>query len=287
MTPQCYSPFPRGPSWQPTRAARPRATSRLGSPPVRKFILLTAAILLLAALPAGARAQTDEIQIYDATIAEPGHFEATLHNNFAPDGLRQPAFPGGTISNHSWNGGLETAYGVADWWELGLYLPVYTYARDTLQFDGGKLRTLFVVPDAAHQTFFYGVNFELSINNKHWEDHSPSLEIRPILGLHLGKWDLIWNPIVDSGFNGLGHATFAPAERVAYNITDSYAVAVEHYAAYGSIKAATPFNQSYQELFAVADYKFNEANSVEFGAGFGLTRSSDRVLLKLIINHSF
>ena len=49
--------------------------------------------------------------------------------------------------------------------------------RRDVQFDGGKVRSVFVVPDAAHRTFFYGVNFELSINNKHWDDHSPSLEI--------------------------------------------------------------------------------------------------------------
>jgi hypothetical protein len=252
-----------------------------------KLIALVAGVPLLASLPRAAHAQTDEIQVYDAEIVEPGHFEATLHNNYAPDGLKQPAFPGGTLSNHSWNGTLETAYGVAPWWELGLYLPVYTYSQGTAQFDGGKLRTLFVVPDAAHQTFFYGVNFELSINNKHWEDHSPSLEIRPILGLHLDKWDLIWNPIVDSGFNGFGNATFAPAERLAYNFTESVAAAVEHYADYGALRSPASFNRSYQDVFGVVDYRFDAANSLEFGVGFGLTNASDRMLLKLILNHSF
>jgi hypothetical protein len=244
-------------------------------------------LLFLAALPVAAYAQTDEIEVYDAEIAEPGHFVATLHNNYAPDGLKQPNYPGGTISNHSWNGALETAYGVAEWWELGLYLPVYTFTQGTAQFDGAKVRSLFVVPDAAHQTFFYGVNFEMSFSNKHWEDHSPSLEVRPILGLHLGKWDLISNPIFDSGFNGAGNATVAPSERIAYNITESYAVAVEHYAGYGPVQAMLPFNRSYQELFAVADYKINAANSFEVGAGFGLTKASDRTLVKLIINHNF
>ncbi len=89
--------------------------------------LLRLAISFLVGCPLAAQAQTDEIQVYDAEIAEPGQFEATLHNNYAPDGLKQPAFPGGTISNHSWNGALETDYGVTDWWELGLYMPVYTF----------------------------------------------------------------------------------------------------------------------------------------------------------------
>jgi len=249
--------------------------------------LLAMVLAASVVLPAVARAQTDEIQVYDAEIAEPGSFEGTLHNNYAPNGLKQPSFPGAIISNHSWNGTLETAYGVTPWWELGVYLPVYSFTPQGAQFDGGKLRTLFVVPDAAKQTFFYGVNFELSFNNKHWEDHSPSVEMRPILGLHLGKWDLIANPIFDSGFNGVSNIQFNPSERVAYNINEDYAVAVEHYAGYGPVSAPTPLSRSYQELFADGDYKIDESNSVEFGAGFGLTTSSDRVLLKLIINHSF
>ncbi len=74
----------------------------------------------------------------------------------------------------------------------------------------------------------------------------------------------------------------APSERIAYNIDETYAVAVEHYAGYGQTQAITHFNRSY---IAVADYKINDANSIESGAGFGLTNASDRMLLKLIINH--
>jgi hypothetical protein len=48
-----------------------------------------------------------------------------------------------------------------------------------------------------------------------------------------------------------------------------------------------PLNRSYQELFAVADYKIDNSNALEIGAGFGLTNAPDRVLLKLIINHVF
>jgi hypothetical protein len=62
---------------------------------------------------------------------------------------------------------------------------------------------------------------------------------------------------------------------------------MEHYASYGAMQAMTPLNRSYQEVFAVADYKLDEANSFEVGAGFGLNNESDRMLVKLIINHSF
>src|SRR5215471_223225 len=111
--------------------------------------------------PAVALAQTDEIQVYDASIAAPGVFNLTLHNNYTFDGARTPAFPGGLVPNHTLNGVPEWAYGVTDWFEAGLYLPLYSVASNSgAQLNGFKLRTLFVTPDAADKSFFYGINFE-------------------------------------------------------------------------------------------------------------------------------
>src|SRR5579863_9890629 len=114
-----------------------------------------------------ARAQTDEIQVYDAEITAPGQFNLTWHNNFTPSGRTQPAFPGGIVPNHALNGVPEWAYGVTDWFEAGTYLPVYTLTNDDrLLLDSVKLRALFVVPDAHDRTVFYGLNFELSYNTR-------------------------------------------------------------------------------------------------------------------------
>ncbi len=91
----------------------------------KKFCYLlggTAFFLLASAL----FAQTDEIQVYDAAIAEPGVFNLMVHTNFTPIGRKTPDFPGAIIPNDSVNGAWEWAYGVTDWFEQGLYLPVYT-----------------------------------------------------------------------------------------------------------------------------------------------------------------
>jgi len=64
-------------------------------------------------------AQTDEIQVYDAAIAERGKFNLMIHNNFTPKGQKEPAFPGAVESNHALVGVAEWAYGVTDWFEQG------------------------------------------------------------------------------------------------------------------------------------------------------------------------
>ena len=89
-----------------------------------------AIILLSLGCASIARAQTDEIQVYDAEIAAPGVFNLTWHNNFTSSGSSTPNFPGGIAPDKSLNGVTEWAYGVAPWFEAGLYFPLYSITRD-------------------------------------------------------------------------------------------------------------------------------------------------------------
>jgi hypothetical protein len=239
---------------------------------------------VLAGSPA-ARAQTDEIQVYDAEITAPGQFNLTWHNNFTPSGRQEPAFPGGIVPNHALNGVPEWAYGVNDWFEVGLYLPIYTLTNQhDLLFDGVKVRALFVVPHAHDRTFFYGINFELSYNAPHWEQSRFSGEMRPIIGAHLGRFDLIFNPILDTDFDGLGKHEFAPAARVAYNLSSKYACAVEYYGDFGQLQHFKRTSEQSHTLFAVFDYG-GSSNGIEFGVGRGLTPASDKWVIKLMLMH--
>jgi len=234
-----------------------------------------------------ARAQTDEIQVYDATIADEGQFEVEFHNNFTPIGRKTATDPQGIVPNHSWNGVPEYAYGVTDWFEAGMYLPVYTIHDGRAEFDSAKLRALFVSPYAATRTFFYGINFELSYNAHHWEPTRFSGEIRPIAGVHLGDWDLIVNPIVDTAFKGVGRLDFAPAERIAYNLNPVWALAVEHYADFGQFANLQSVHNQAQTLWAVVDYKQEDVFNIESGIGHGFTAASDDIVLKFMVGVDF
>jgi len=258
-------------------------------PRASAWLWLCVSLCALAGSPA-ARAQTDEIQVYDAEIAAPGRFNLTWHNNFTFAGPQQPAFPGGVVPNHALNGVPEWAYGVTDWFEQGLYLPVYTVTNQgALLFDSVKLRELFVVPNAHDRTFFYGINFELSYNEPHWEPTRFSGEIRPIVGVHLGRWDLILNPILDTDFKGgAGNLDFAPAVRAAYNVNSKLTFALEEYAEFGPLQHFLPSAQQSHTLFAVVDYGSSYGgsnNGVEFGIGKGLTPAAEGWVLKLMIMH--
>ena len=252
--------------------------------------LYALAILTLSTLhamaPAIARAQTDEIQVYDAEIEEVGKFNVMVHNNFTPIGRKVAEFPGGIIPNLSDNGAVEWAYGVTPWMEQGLYFPVYSgYSQGrggTL--NGFKIRELFVKPHAHDQKFFYGVNFEFSVNYGYWEDRHITSEIRPIVGVHVGKWDLIYNPIMDTDYTGgFGGLQFNPSGRVAYNLNEKWAVAAEEYAGFGTFHDILPGNDQFHEVWAVVDHTSRWIN-IETGIGVGVTSGADKLTLKLMLS---
>lgn len=143
-----------------------------------------------------AYAQTDEIELYDGKIAAPRDFNLTLHDNYAPLGRKPPDHRGAFIPNHTLNGVPEWAYGVADWLEIGTDLPPYSLdGLGRTYINGVKLRALFVAPHAKVREWFYGVNFELSCDARHWEQTRFSGEVRPIIGTHVGPWDFVFNSV--------------------------------------------------------------------------------------------
>lgn len=244
---------------------------------------LTCALLLIASREAAHA--TDEIQVYNAGIADVGQFTIQQHLNYVALGQKDPPFPGGLPSNHSLNGTPEFAYGMTDWWELGLYLPFAVQDRQFLS-DAFKLRTLFVSSHAEQRNFFYGVNFELSYEMPKFAQTRWGLEIRPIIGVRNSQYEFILNPIVDIGFGSRGEADFAPAARLARNFGNDLFAGFEYYADFGEIGNFSKLPDQQHTLFAVTDFKAGMFD-VNFGVGYGLTPASDRLVVKTIIGYAF
>ena len=155
---------------------------------ILQALTLFSTITLFALFAGEAAAQTDEIQVYNGEIDEVGQASLTLHNNYTSIGRKQAEFPRGIVPQGSYNGVAEWAYGVTEWFEVGLYLPLYSITRQGRPLiNGGKIRLLFAQPHAAEHQFFYAINFEFSYNARHWEPTRFSSEIRPIVGVRLAR----------------------------------------------------------------------------------------------------
>ena len=250
----------------------------------RRSLCLLAGAALWTALGQPANA-VDEIQVYNAGIAEVGQFTIQQHLNYIPLGVKEPPFPGGLISHNSINGTPEFAYGMTDWWEVGLYLP-FAVQDQRFYSDSFKLRTLFVTPQAEQRNFFYGINFELSNTTPPFAQARFGLEVRPIIGIRNADYEFIVNPIVDIAFGRYGQVDFAPAARFARKLGPDLLVGFEYYADFGEIGHFGKFEDQQHTLFAVTDFKLGVFD-VDLGLGYGLTPASDRFVIKTIIGYAF
>lgn len=251
---------------------------------IRRAAPVAAVVAVFGAWTSPARA-VDEIQVYNAAIAAPGQFAIQQHYNYVALGQKDAPFPGGFPSNRSLNGTPEFAYGLTDWWEVGLYLP-FAVQDDRFLSDAVKLRTLFVTPQADKRTFFYGMNFEFGLTTPPFSQSRFEVEIRPIFGYRKDGWEFIVNPIVDASFGRLGTLDFAPAARVARLFDHDVALGLEYYADFGQIGNFGKLADQQHTLFAVTDFKIGEFD-VDLGVGAGLTRSSDHLVAKTIISYAF
>jgi len=249
---------------------------------LKRPLLIGAAVWVATQHPAHA---ADEIQVYNAAIAAVGQFTVQQHLNYTPLGVKEPPFPGGLVSNGAINGTPEFAYGLTDWWEVGLYLP-FAIQNQTFYSNAFKVRTLFVSPHADQRDFFYGINFEFANETPPFAQTRFAMEIRPIIGGRNSEYEFIVNPIVDVGFGRFGETHFAPAARVARKFDDDLYAGFEYYSDWGSIGDFKAFAQQEHALFAVTDFKLGVVD-VNFGVGYGLTPASDRWIVKTIIGYAF
>ena len=133
--------------------------------------------------------------------------------------------------------------------------------------------------------FVYGVNFEFSVNYSYWESRRITSEVRPIVGVHLKPVDFIFNPIVDTDYTGgFKNLVFVPATRLAYNVNDKWAVALEEYADFGPLRAFLPQREQFHELWAVTNHHTKYLD-IETGVGFGVSHGADKLTFKLMLAH--
>jgi hypothetical protein len=239
----------------------------------------------------------DEIQVYDAAIADQGQWTLVNHFNYTFNSRRGPDFPGGLDPNHAFNSTPEFAYGVAPWFEFGFYIPwaigsVGQPPETKFVSNNFKLRTLFVTPEADKRTFWYGLNFEFDFPTKYFAQTRFATEVRPIIGwrtmesVQSAQWDLIVNPIVDIGFGSFGDIDFAPAVRLDRKIGEDRFIGLEYYADLGRPDHFFPIQTQQHQLFGVVDFPVG-VFKVDVGLGYGFTAGSDRLVAKTYWEYDF
>jgi hypothetical protein len=85
----------------------------------------------------------------------------------------------------------------------------------------------------------------------------------------VGRFDFIFNPVVDNSWNGVSNLEFVPETRVAMALSDKYKLALEEYDDFGRVSHFLAASRQSHQLFAVVDINAR-AMGIEAGAGAAL-----------------
>jgi hypothetical protein len=228
-------------------------------------------LLVLTFLATPAVAQDNyEIQVYGSDTVAKGAVMVELHSNYTAKGF--------VSDNHAFHETLEITRGFNDWFETGFY--VFTSARtgDGWQFVGSHIRPRVRVPTQWHWPVGVSLSTEFGWVSSRFSEDTWSWEIRPIIDKELGRWYLSFNPALEKSFHGQNAArgfAFAPAVNIKYDVTPKVAAGIEYY---GGLRSP----QSHQ-IFPAIDLNLSPDWEFNAGVGIGLTKSTDKAIIKVIV----
>jgi len=250
--------------------------------------LFCAVAILLLARPVLAQVDPWEFEVYPYATEGRGVIELETDNAVVPNGHSQGGngTAAGTFPSQAmWYNQYELTYGLTDRIEAAAYLNLAMPSGRGLWYAGSKYRLRGRLFDEEVLPVNLGWYVELEWHKTpQFDDNELELELRPIIEKDIGRWSLIVDPIFEKpiflGPDKNKGFEFGYASAVYYRWMRYLSPGVEFYGAPGNIDDNDPLNAQQHYIFAVAWGKLPHGIEYNLGPGFGLTRGSDRVIMK-------
>ncbi len=246
------------------------------------WLLLAGAALL--------RAQTNyEIQVYGAETVKPGHTMVELHSNFTLAGTKT-VVDGVMPTEHSFHETIEITHGFNDWFETGFYIFTAESTHFGPQWVGDHIRPRVRVPESWHWPVGVSLSQEVGYTRRAYSTDTWTWEIRPIIDKQQGRLYWAFNPALERSWHGDSvnqGVAFAPAAKIGWDFTKKVNAGFEYYGSQGPVTGFFALKDQEQQFFPCVDLNLSEDWEFNFGMGVGVTRSTDHLILKMIIGRRF
>jgi hypothetical protein len=250
------------------------------------FLLLLAVSLCASCL----RAQDNyEIQVYPAETVSPKNTMVELHSNYTVSGSKD-IVDGMIPTEHAFHETLEITQGWTPWFETGFYVFTSINRGYGWQWVGDHIRPRVRAPEDWHLPVGLSVSFEFGYQRAAFSPDTWTLEIRPIIDKQLGRWYLSFNPTLDRSFHGPSvpqGVVFSPNFKAGYDVTKRVNLGFEYYGSLGPITGFDALREQQQQLVPCVDLNLGPKWEFNFGVGVGATRSTDHLLIKMILGRRF
>ena len=154
---------------------------------------------------------------------------------------------------------------------------------------GDHIRPRVRAPEEWHLPVGLSLSVEVGYQQPEFSPDTWTLEIRPIIDKQLGPWYFSVNPALEQSLKGPGTKTgieFTPAAKVSYDLTKVVSPRIEYYGTLGPVGNFLPAPRQ-QQLYGVVDLNVEPPWEINFGVGAGLTRATDRLIIKMILGRRF
>jgi len=183
---------------------------------------------------------------------------------------------------------FEVEYGITNRLQVAYY-EVYTWDRtDDWQRDAFKLETKYRFADAGDWPLDLAVYVEYENPNGTRESHSDEIESKVIVSKDLGPWNLVANFISHRAINEHENWQFEYTAGVSYGLTPRTRIGLEVQHELGDSKDFD-FRAKDRTAYLMPAIYTSLTRNVRLLAGpaFGLTRESDDLQLKSILEVEF
>jgi hypothetical protein len=256
-----------------------------------RFRNATLALVPVAMLLASSALAQDnyEIQVYGSDTVEPHHTMVESHTNGTVEGSTG-IVDGVLPTNDALHQTIEITHGFTNLFETGLYIFTSVNPGYGWRFVGTHIRPRVRAPESWGWPVGVSLSFEFGYQRSIFATDTWTLEIRPIIDQKRGRWYWSLNPAMDRSFHGLNvnkGVEFEPSFKLSYDITPKVAGGFEYYSSLGSLAGFPPLKDQQHQLFPTIDLNLSPKWEFNFGVGFGMTSSTDHLILKMILGYRF
>ena len=230
-----------------------------------------------------------EIQVYGADTVPAGKTMVEIHSNFAVQGERDEV-NGVLPSIHALHETLEITHGFTPWFETGFYVFSSIQPGHGWEWVGDHIRPRIAVPADWHWPVGLSLSTEIGYQRRLFSEDTWNWEIRPIIDKQWGRWYFALNPALEKSLKGLNSNKgwgFAPSGKISFDVTKVVAIGAEYYSSLGPVGNFSNWSEQQQQIFPTIDLNLSPDWEFNFGVGFGLTRSTDGLIVKLILGYRF
>lgn len=230
-----------------------------------------------------------EIQVYPGQTLEAGKTMVEIHSNYTIRGEDQTV-NGVLPSNHAFHETLEITHGFTPWFETGFYVFSSIQPGRGWEWVGDHIRPRIAVPEEWKWPVGLSLSTEFGFQRRSFSEDTWTWELRPIIDKKMGRWYVAVNPAFEKSIHGPNSSSgfdFAPGVKVSYDVCKVAALGVEYYASFGDVGKFSATAEQQHQIFPTIDLDVSPDWEINFGVGFGLTRATDDLLVKLILGYRF